>query len=749
MGSIRAKCEALRAKCGDLWWYAILVFLAGRSGDAIQAFIGLWLVPKYVPQNELGAALPLLQAGSVFGLPLAVLVIPFSRWLTIYAAQGEKGKVKRLLSLAFTGVAVAFALAVLTARFVLPLFFERLSVAMGSLGFLIVCAGLLGPFSSVFSIALQGLKRFGAMAFFGLISAPVRLVVMLVAMPFRALSGYVLGQMSGPALSIVFSCLSLRKELGPSVKSVPLGREDVRAMFRYTVPIAFYTVVGTLLGTWQALLFRQRLPEVESAAFYMISRLAEVTAYASMTLTAIAFPMAVEASQRREGESPILSKVLLGSLVAGLAVSLALLFLGRPLLELVPLWRGYAPYAGLLAAYAFRMTLCATYGAFFTCEIAAGRFAFMWYWLPLTLAETGVLVVLTGFGAFAGVLPDAAVDWMRSCDAGRLGFFVWWLFGLSVVQTAAVALHLLLRRTGKRRRRPKEMVLCRLAVALFAAPATAALAAEAEVGEPAVEPAAETETAAPGRKWLSLSAYADIETAYVCRGYIWDTRPYSAQSAAAAVDLDMFGIVEASVWTQSAMSDKGTSSKMSRYAYAEADYLLRYYYDIDIADGWRLRNGLGRQWVTNPGYVGGRTLCDWQALQVLTTPWITPYWRLRLIRRPIDETYWVVGAKRSFDICEGLTFTADFFGDLGDSRHFDNLYGPKGGKPGGSYHGGLQALNLVLRLDYRLADHVGLFAFVGQFCLVSDDARDAAKAAKIPESRRDLTFGGIGVSVDF
>ena len=285
----------------------------------------------------------------------------------------------------------------------------------------------------------------------------------------------------------------------------------------------------------------------------------------------------------------------------------------------------------------------------------------------------------------------------------------------------------------------KSCVLCLVAFAAGAAVAEDVIAEEA----------AAADFSAPGRKWLSLSAYADVETAYICRGYIWDTRPYSAQYAAGEVDLGVLGKAEASVWTQSAMSGNGTSAKMSRYAYAEADYLLRYYYDIDISDGWRLRNGVGRQWVTNPGYVGGRTLCDWQALQVLNTPWITPYWRLRVIRRPIDETYWVVGMKRTFELCDGLKFTADFFGDLGDNRHYMNLYGPKGGKPGASYHGGLQALNLVFRLDYRLAEHIGIFAFAGQFCLVSDDARDAAKAMKIPEARRDLTFGGVGIAVDF
>ena len=246
---------------------------------------------------------------------------------------------------------------------------------------------------------------------------------------------------------------------------------------------------------------------------------------------------------------------------------------------------------------------------------------------------------------------------------------------------------------------------------------------------------------------LSFHAFADVESAYICRGYIWDVRPYSAQYADTAIDLGLLGQVEASIWTMSAMSGSGNSARMSRYAYAEADYLLRYYYDVDLAEGWRLRNFLGRQWVTNPGYCGGRTLCDWQALQVLNTPWLTPYWRLRVIRQPIDETFWCVGVKRGFQIMDNLTFTVDFSGDLGDNRHYVNLYGPKVG--GGNYHGGLKDLMLVARLDYTIIDHVGILAFVGQFCLVSDDARDAIKNTHIPEARRDLTFGGVGVAVEF
>ena len=286
--------------------------------------------------------------------------------------------------------------------------------------------------------------------------------------------------------------------------------------------------------------------------------------------------------------------------------------------------------------------------------------------------------------------------------------------------------------------------------AILAVSAVAFLAAGVALAEDAIaNETEEMETEESGHKWFSFHAFADIETAYVCRGYIWDTRPYSAQYADTVVDFDKFGRAEAAVWTYSAMSSSGTSASMSRYAYAEIDYLLRYYYDIEITDGWRLQNGVGRQWVTNPGYHGGHTLMDWQALQVLHNPWLTPYWRLRVIRKPIKELFWVVGVKRSFSLMDDLTLTLDLSTDIGDNRHYVNLYGPKDGVPGARYHGVFKDFTFMARLDYALVEHVNLFAFVGQFCLLSSEARDAVKAADGPEMRRDITFGGVGIALDF
>ena len=62
----------LHERCGDLWWYAALLFIAQRFGDVINLFVGMWLVPRYVPQEELGAVLPLTQMASFLALPLKI-----------------------------------------------------------------------------------------------------------------------------------------------------------------------------------------------------------------------------------------------------------------------------------------------------------------------------------------------------------------------------------------------------------------------------------------------------------------------------------------------------------------------------------------------------------------------------------------------------------------------------------------------------------------------------------------------------
>ena len=104
--------------------------------------------------------------------------------------------------------------------------------------------------------------------------------------------------------------------------------------------------------------------------------------------------------------------------------------------------------------------------------------------------------------------------------------------------------------------------------------------------------AAEMSTAKP-HKWLSFNAYADFETALLCRGFVWDTHPFSVQYAEGDIDLDRFGRFSAYTWNMLAWSPVSHSGTW-RYRYSEIDYGVRYAYDLELAEEWALNTGVAK-----------------------------------------------------------------------------------------------------------------------------------------------------------
>jgi len=147
-----------------------------------------------------------LRRGALFArsVPLAVLATVFAKYVNTYATRGEYGKVKGFIRDVFAATAVLFALCIGGAYLIIPHFYVRLNVASGMLTVLILAAGFAGNVSNLFASALQGLKMFRTITVQSLISAPIRLATLLVAMPIRALSGYILGQTTPPAACSVW-----------------------------------------------------------------------------------------------------------------------------------------------------------------------------------------------------------------------------------------------------------------------------------------------------------------------------------------------------------------------------------------------------------------------------------------------------------------------------------------------------------------------------------------------------------------
>ncbi len=437
----------LKDKLGDFWWYAIMLFLACRLADFFNVFVGLYLVPMYVKPEELGAVLPLTNFAGLLGLPITIIITTFSRQITTFAAQREYGKIKMMMRDVFLWAGVFSVLIVVLAEALIPFVFVRLRVAKGSLGLIIVASTMITTIAPIYGCALQALKRFKAVSLIHILSAPIRLACMFLAMLIRPLSGYFVGQAAGPVFQIGAGLFFLRKDFGREVKKEAyLTPALKRSLLKYMLLLFVYNIPGVICGFFTTLIIRQRLPEIDSAAYYMISRFAEIASFVGCTLMTVLFPMAVEANAHGDKSRKLLWHSVLGSIGIGLLLAAGFRMTGGFILPILPNGELYVSYAPQLTWLTVNNALGIAFGCFINFEIAAARFKFLWYHIPLCLIETAILVGFTGITFFNGILPDSIISAILSLNPCSLDFFLALGTILSLIRLVGFSVHLSLRK---------------------------------------------------------------------------------------------------------------------------------------------------------------------------------------------------------------------------------------------------------------------------------------------------------------
>lgn len=417
---IKKAISALHARLGDFWFYSLMLFCAMRFGDVLNAFVGLWLVPKYVSPSELGAIMPLTTLAFAIALPANAFATTFSKEVNTLATHGRFGQLKSLMRGVFVGTALFIVLATAVSRLLLPGFLHRIRIAEGTLGLLVVASAFVASVAPVYANALQGLKRFTALSVTNFLLAPTRLVVMLVAMPFRPLSGYFAGQTATPALQILASVFCLRREL--SVKAERYWtRPAVRRFAGLFLGIAACQACTTLLGVVEQTVLRQHLPDVESAAYYMAGRFSDISNFFTLTLATTLFPMTAELAERRQSTLPLVLKASLAMAALGLAIAAFFWLWGEPIMRFLPNGDKYAPFHWAIPWQIAINVAVAVQTFYSNTEVSAGRFAFLKWWIPLHVAASGALLLLA---------PRIS----------SLTTVMWWFTGLNALRTALCAL---------------------------------------------------------------------------------------------------------------------------------------------------------------------------------------------------------------------------------------------------------------------------------------------------------------------
>ena len=433
---IRAVFSRLHARLGDFWWYSLMLFCACRAADLLNAFVGLWLVPKYVDPSELGAVMPLTQFANFLAIPVAAFANTFRNELTRLSINKEFGKLKTLMRGVFAATAIFLFLAIIVARFLLPAFLERIRIVEGSLGLVIIAASFVGAVAPIYSNALQALKKFKAQSLLSIVGAPVRLIAMLIAMPFRAITGYFVGQAATPVFSIAASVIALRKEL--SVKAEPYWtRATVKkcaGLIFFFLLMAFSSGFGGLV---ESTVIRQRLPDLDSAGYYMATRFSEIATYLYGAMILAFFPFAADMAKDKRAHTRLIFKAAGVNIAFCLAVASLFCFIAKSILVYLPHGDQYAAYWWAIPWHMIIIGISTIHGFYTTAEIAANRFGFLKWNMPLEFAYPAFILLITGHGYFAGFIPTAATQFLTAHNIRSLDTMLLWITAIVSIKSLA------------------------------------------------------------------------------------------------------------------------------------------------------------------------------------------------------------------------------------------------------------------------------------------------------------------------
>ncbi len=403
-----------------------MLFCACRAADLLNAFVGLWLVPKYVDPSELGAVMPLTQFANFLAIPVAAFANTFRNELTRLSINKEFGKLKTLMRGVFAATAVFLFVAIVVARFLLPAFLERIRIVEGSLGLVIIAASFVSAVAPIYSNALQALKKFKAQSILSIVGAPVRLIAMLIAMPFRAITGYFIGQAAVPIFTIGASVIALRKEL--SVKSEPYwNRATVKKFSALLAVFLSWGLATGFYGLVESTVIRQRLPDLDSAGYYIATRFSEIAGFLAATFAITLFPYIAETAARGEDTRPLTIKSLAANGCFCLLLAAPFLFYGQQLISVLPNGDKYCTYWWSIPWHTGIIWLSSFFGFYSLAETAANRFGFLKWSIPLDLAYPAALLLITGHGYFLGFIPESWTAFLTEHNIYSLKTILWWM----------------------------------------------------------------------------------------------------------------------------------------------------------------------------------------------------------------------------------------------------------------------------------------------------------------------------------
>lgn len=242
---------------------------------------------------------------------------------------------------------------------------------------------------------------------------------------------------------------------------------------------------------------------------------------------------------------------------------------------------------------------------------------------------------------------------------------------------------------------------------------------------------------------------AEVRSTYVSLGKIIEDRPMQTTGVRAGLDAGDFGRFGFRNWDVSSLT--GRRADAHRHALYHTEYGPAWQFDLDFAEGWRLKSDLTRSWTVYRGYKAGssnRTYHWYQADESLENPYLVPFCLLRRTFRGNDYFYFKAGLRRRCPLWGGLALTPSAFAEGGNARCQRRTFGPNADGHGWR-GGGASSISCRLELSWSFCEGGSVFAYVEQYDVIGGDHRRTNSASGSRCAHNDWTHGGVGLRFKF
>jgi O-antigen/teichoic acid export membrane protein len=233
------------------------------------------------------------------------------------------------------------------------------------------------------------------------------------------------------------------------------SRDVVRRFGRLLLLFAISGTAGAVSSLVETTVLRQRLPEIDSAAYYMVTRFSDIAGFLYNTLVFTLFPFTAELAAKGKDSRPLFLKTSAATTVFCGAAAILFALAGRPLLGILPHGDAYAAYWWAIPWIIGINALNYITSFYTTAEVSAGRFSFMKWMVPLNLAYPLVLLIATGRGYFAGFLPETWMTCLSRINVTSLSDMLWWMTAFAAIRLIACAIDCA-RQSARFKRRPER-----------------------------------------------------------------------------------------------------------------------------------------------------------------------------------------------------------------------------------------------------------------------------------------------------